>query len=108
MIATAARGEKFKSRARVLSFVMGLSPPLHRLPVPADQVFDARGMACPGPLLIAKRGILEAPVGGVMEVISSNEETNIDVPAWAEKVGHTYLGTINESGTWRIFVRRNK
>jgi len=74
----------------------------------ANRVVDARGVACPGPLLEAKRGILLVPVGGVLELISSNEETNIDVPAWAWKVGHTYLGTICEAGIWRIFVRRNK
>jgi len=51
-------------------------PPVHR-------VVGARGMACPGPLLEAKRGILQVPVGGVMELISSNEETIIDVPACA-------------------------
>ena len=83
------------------------SPPAGQLPKP-DRTFDARGMACPGPLLEARRGILEIPVGGVMELIASNEETNIDVPAWAEKAGHTYLGTIKESGTFRIFVRRIK
>jgi len=44
----------------------------------------------------------------VVEIISSNEETNIDVPAWAWKVGHAYLGTIKENGVWRIFVRRAK
>jgi TusA-related sulfurtransferase len=65
-------------------------------------------MACPGPLLEARRGILTVPIGGILEVVSSNEETNIDVPAWAEKVGHIYLGTIKESGSWRIFVRRTK
>jgi tRNA 2-thiouridine synthesizing protein A len=74
----------------------------------ADKVVDARGMACPGPMLEAKRGILLVPVGGVLEVISSNEETAIDVPAWAWKVGHTYLGAFLEAGAWRIFVRRNK
>ena len=86
---------------------MAMSPPTQGLPA-ADRVVDARGMACPGPLLEAKRGILRVPVGGVMEVISSNEETNIDVPAWAGKVGHTYLGTIRERGFLRIFVRRNR
>ena len=81
--------------------------PAQGLPV-ADRVVDARGVACPGPLLEAKRGILLVPVGGVLELISSNEETNIDVPAWAWKMGHIYLGTIHEAGIWRIFVRRNK
>jgi len=74
----------------------------------ADKVVDARGMACPGPLLAAKQGITTVPVGAVVEIISSNEETNIDVPAWAWKVGHAYLGTIKENGVWRIFVRRAK
>lgn len=87
---------------------MELPTPLQRLQVTADRVVDARGIACPGPLLEAKRGILLVRVGQVMEVISSNEETNIDVPAWAGKVGHTYLGTVRENGVWRIFVRRNK
>ena len=74
----------------------------------ADKVLDARGMACPGPLLEAKRGITTVPVGSVIEVISSDIETNIDVPAWAGKVGHVYLGTIHENGVWRIFVRRTR
>ncbi|HTT45561.1 MAG TPA: sulfurtransferase TusA family protein [Thermoplasmata archaeon] len=87
---------------------MELPTPVQRLQVRADRVIDARGMACPGPLLEAKRGILLVPVGGIMELVSSSEETNIDVPAWAGKVGHTYLGTVRESGVWRIFVRRNK
>jgi TusA-related sulfurtransferase len=74
----------------------------------ADLVVDARGIACPGPLLEAKRSILLVPVGGVLELLSSNEETSIDVGAWAWKVGHAYLGSIHEAGVWRIFVRRNK
>ena len=86
---------------------MAMVSPTQRLPF-ADRVVDARGIACPGPLLEAKRGILLVPIGGVLEVISSNEETNVDVPAWSAKVGHTYLGTIRENGYLRIFVRRGK
>ena len=73
-----------------------------------DKTVDARGTACPGPLLEAKRGIAGVPLNGVMEVLSSDEATNIDVPVWAGKVGHTYLGTIEADGVWRIFVRRAK
>ena len=87
---------------------MAMPTPIPPTPAPADRVVDARGMACPGPLLEAKRGILLVPVGGVMELISSTEETNIDVPAWAGKVGHAYLGTVRENGELRIFVRRGK
>jgi TusA-related sulfurtransferase len=73
-----------------------------------DKTIDARGTACPGPLLEAKRGIAGVPLNGLIQVLSSDEATNIDIPLWAKKVGHTYLGTIQEGGVWRIFVRRGK
>jgi TusA-related sulfurtransferase len=47
-------------------------------------------------------------MGGIMEVLSSDEGTNDDIPLWANKVGHEYLGNISEAGYWRIFVKRNK
>jgi TusA-related sulfurtransferase len=74
----------------------------------ADRQVDARGTACPGPLLEAKRAITAVEVGGVMELLSSDQSTNKDVPRWAKKVGHEYLGTVEEAGYWRIFVRRGK
>ena len=74
----------------------------------SDKVVDARGTACPGPLLEAKRAIASVPMNGVLEVISSDEGTATDVPLWARKVGHEYLGTVAGSGIWRIFVRRRK
>ena len=73
-----------------------------------DKLVDARGTACPGPLLEAKRAITSVPMGGIMEVLSSDKGTNEDIPLWANKVGHEYLGNIEESGHWRIFVKRNK
>ena len=74
-----------------------------------DKVVDARGTACPGPLLEAKRGMADVPKnGGILEVLSSDEGTNEDIPLWANKVQHEYIGTIEEAGYWRIFVRRGK
>lgn len=73
-----------------------------------SKVVDARGTACPGPLLEAKRGMAEVPKNGIMEVLSSDEGTNDDIPLWCKKVGHEYLGNIEEAGHWRLFVRRMK
>lgn len=72
----------------------------------ADKQIDARGVACPGPLLEAKRGMTSVPVGGVMEVLSSDASTNNDLPRWAAKIGHEHLGTLEEPGYWRIFIKR--
>ena len=76
--------------------------------VQVDKKVDARGTACPGPLLEAKRSLTSVPIGGTMEVLSSDASTNKDVPLWAKKVGHEYLGTLEEAGFWRIFVKRGK
>lgn len=74
---------------------------------PAKTV-DARGTACPGPLLEAKRAMAEVPAKGVLEVLSSDQATTEDIPLWAKKVGHEYLGNVEEAGYWRVFVKRGK
>lgn len=74
---------------------------------PAKTV-DARGTACPGPLLEAKRAMSNVPVGAVLEVLSSDQGTTEDIPLWAKKVGHEYLGTFEEAGYWRLLVKRSK
>ena len=73
-----------------------------------EKTVDARGTACPGPLLEAKRAITSVSKGGIMEVLSSDEGTNEDIPLWSKKVGHEFLGTIEEAGYWRLFVKRGK
>jgi len=74
----------------------------------ADTVVDARGAACPGPLLDAKKSMAAVPVGGVIELWSTDPVTKIDVAAWSGKVGHEYLGFTEADGYDRIFVRRGK
>jgi len=69
---------------------------------------DARGTACPGPLLEAKRAMAGVPLNGILEVLSSDQGTTEDIPLWAKKVGHEYLGNVEEAGYWRVFVQRRK
>ncbi len=76
--------------------------------IKADKVVDARGSSCPGPLLEAKKAIGTVPVGGVLEIWSSDPGTKNDIPAWCQKVGHEYLGAIDAEGYSRLFVRRGK
>ena len=71
-------------------------------------VVDARGTACPGPLLEAKKGIGKVSVGSVMEIWSSDPGTKNEIPVWCRKVGHEFLGVLQGPGYDRIFVRRKK
>jgi tRNA 2-thiouridine synthesizing protein A len=76
--------------------------------ITAEKVVDARGAACPGPLLEAKKGMAGVPVGGVLELWSSDPVTKTDVAAWAGKVGHEFLGALPAEGYDRVLIRRGK
>lgn len=67
---------------------------------------DARGTACPGPLLEAKKAIGQINSGDVMEILSADEGTKVDIPKWCKKQGHEYLGTVEESGFYKIFLKK--
>ena len=67
---------------------------------------DARGTACPGPLLEAKKAIGTIGSGDIMEVLSADEGTKRDIPKWANKKGHEYLGTVEESGYFKIYLKK--
>ena len=71
-------------------------------------VVDARGMACPGPLTEAKKAIDKLKLGEVLELLSSNPGTKRDLPFWAERLGHEFLGFLSADGYDRIFVIRRK
>ena len=76
--------------------------------IQAASSVDARGCACPGPLLEAKKGIGKVKVGEVLEVLSNDSSTKKDLPIWAAKVGHQYLGHLSAEGYDKIFIMRKK
>lgn len=76
--------------------------------IEAASTVDARGSACPGPLLEAKKAIGKVKVGEVLEILSNDPGTKEDIPIWAKKVGHNFLGYLQADGYDRIFVERKK
>jgi tRNA 2-thiouridine synthesizing protein A len=77
--------------------------------VEAAKVVDARGSACPGPLLEAKKGIGAIKKGEVLEIWSGDPRTKEDIPKWSKKVGHEFLGHLSAEGGYdRIFIKRAK
>ena len=70
------------------------------------KIVDARGSACPGPLLEAKKGIGAIKVGEVLEIWSGDAKTKDQLPKWCQKVGHEYMGFVTVSGYDRLFIKR--
>ncbi len=73
-----------------------------------DKVIDARGTACPGPLLEAKKGMTTVGLGSTIEIWSTDPGTKNDISAWSAKVGHDFLGVLTADGYDRVFVIRRK
>ncbi len=73
---------------------------------PNKKVIDARGSFCPGPLMEVIRAIKEGKVGDEIEVWSSDTGSQRDIPKWAAKAGHEFLGVVQEQGYDAIRIRK--
>ena len=51
---------------------------------------DARGLACPLPLALAKREMARLGPGDELVVLATDPEAPIDLAAWADEAGHRY------------------
>jgi tRNA 2-thiouridine synthesizing protein A len=67
---------------------------------------DARGMACPGPLLALIGAIRQGQIDDVFEIISSDAGSKTDIPAWVAKAKHELVRVIDEPGFARFVVRK--
>ena len=67
---------------------------------------DARGMACPGPLMTLIGAIREGQVGDTIEVLSSDEGSKTDIPAWVQKAQHELVEVVPEDGYSRFIIRK--
>ena len=67
---------------------------------------DARGMACPGPLMALIGAIRQAQVGDVIEVWSSDAGSKTDIPAWVTKARHELVAVTDEGSYSRFTVRK--
>jgi len=67
---------------------------------------DARGMPCPGPLMSLIGAIREGAVGDTIEVLSTDEGSKTDIPAWVNKAGHELVEVLEDDGFAHFIVRK--
>ena len=74
--------------------------------VQATRTIDARGMACPGPLMSLIGAIRNGTVGDVIEVSSTDKGSLTDIPAWVAKAKHDLVETIPDGEQATFIVRK--
>lgn len=74
----------------------------------SDFKVDARGSACPGPLLETKKAMRKVKVGQILEVWSADQGSRKDIGKWATFAKHDYHGYYEDEGFDRHFITRKK
>ena len=75
--------------------------------IKADVRLDAKGLACPMPIVKTKKAIKELSGGQVLEVAATDKGSKADLSAWAQSTGHEYLGTTEEGDVLFHYIRKS-
>ncbi|WP_182104615.1 sulfurtransferase TusA family protein [Niallia taxi] len=73
----------------------------------ANTILDAKGLACPMPIVKTKTEMKNLEAGQVLEVQATDKGSKADMKAWAESTGHQYLGTIEEGEVLKHYLRKS-
>ncbi|MED5245580.1 MULTISPECIES: sulfurtransferase TusA family protein [Priestia] len=72
----------------------------------ANFVLDAKGLACPMPIVRTKKKMNELEAGQVLEIQATDKGSTADLQAWAKSTGHEYLGTETKDDVLHHFIRK--
>ncbi len=68
---------------------------------------DAKGLACPMPIVKTKKAMNGLENGQVLEVLATDKGSKADLKAWAGSTGHQYLGTLEEGEVLKHYLRKS-
>jgi tRNA 2-thiouridine synthesizing protein A len=71
----------------------------------ADETLDCRGLSCPMPLLKIKKAVGKMKPGQIIEILGTDPGTKNDLPGFASKASHTYLGEKEDEGFTRFYLK---
>lgn len=72
----------------------------------ADLVIDARDLRCPLPLLRAKQGLRNLPVGALLRVLTTDQGSVRDFQSYATISGHRLEGFDSVNGEFEFWLRK--
>lgn len=74
--------------------------------IKSDVQLDAKGLACPMPIVKTKKAVNGLEDGQVLEVQATDKGSKADLAAWAKTVGHQYIGTREEGNVLYHYIRK--
>ena len=71
-----------------------------------DKEFDASGLACPLPIVKAKKSLADMASGQVLRVIATDPGSVCDMEAFAEQTGHKLLSSGSENSKYVFLIQK--
>jgi rhodanese-related sulfurtransferase/TusA-related sulfurtransferase len=75
--------------------------------IKSNFLLDAKGLACPMPIVKTKKVMNDLQAGQVLEVQATDKGSKADIQAWAKSTGHQYLGTIEDGDVLKHYLRKS-
>lgn len=72
----------------------------------ANLVVDAKGLACPMPIVKAKKGIDSLESGQIMELQTTDKGSMKDFQAWVNQTKHELLESKEDNGIFTFIVKK--
>ncbi|OKL37792.1 sulfurtransferase TusA family protein [Domibacillus mangrovi] len=72
----------------------------------ADKVLDAKGFACPMPIVKTKKAMNELETGQVLEIHATDKGAKADLTAWAKSGGHDLVNQAEEDDVLKFWIKK--
>ncbi|WP_188455327.1 sulfurtransferase TusA family protein [Virgibacillus oceani] len=71
-----------------------------------NKVIDAKGLACPMPIVKTKKVMDELNSGDILEVHATDKGAKSDLSAWAKSGGHEILKNTEEGDVLKFWIKK--
>ncbi|MED4040097.1 MULTISPECIES: sulfurtransferase TusA family protein [Niallia] len=72
----------------------------------SNKVLDAKGLACPMPIVKTKKTMGDMETGEVLEVHTTDKGALNDLTAWAKSGGHELIKHEDENGVLKFWIKK--
>lgn len=72
----------------------------------SNKILDAKGLACPMPIVKTKKAINELQSGQVLEIHVTDKGAKADLTAWAKSTGNVLLKHEEESNVLKFWIKK--
>lgn len=72
----------------------------------STKVLDAKGLACPMPIVKTKKAMGELNSGEILEIHATDKGSKNDLAAWANSTGHELVKDTEEDGVFKFWIKK--